>query len=217
AVNVDAGEASETVRRFLPLAERLGRLASALVGGMGERLEVCVEGPLSSEDCRLLTLAALKGVVGPFVHEPVSFVNAPHMAAERGLEVRETKSPTSREYVNLVTVRGGRAGRSISVAGTLAGKAESPRIVLIDDHTVDVPPAAHMLVVRNRDTPGVIGLVGTILGEAGINIADMGVGRGPGDERALMVLATDSPVGPEILERLRAQPGIGDAQAIELG
>lgn len=217
AVNVAAGEASETVRRFLPLAERLGRLASALVGGMGEDLEVCVEGPLSDQDCRLLTIAALKGVVGPFVHEPVSFVNAPLLAAERGLEVRETKSPTSREYVNLVTVRGGRIGRSVSVAGTLAGKAQSPRIVLIDDHTVDVPPAAHMLVVRNEDLPGVIGRVGTILGEAGVNIADMGVGRGPGDERALMVLATDSPVGPEVLERLRAQPGISDARAIELG
>jgi D-3-phosphoglycerate dehydrogenase len=102
------------------------------------------------------------------------------------------------------------------VAGTLAGKSEQPRIVGIDDHIVDVPPSRYMLVVRNDDRPGMIGAVGSTLGRAGVNISDMTLGRGPGGEHALMVLATDSPVTAEVVEDLRGQAGILDAKAIEL-
>jgi D-3-phosphoglycerate dehydrogenase / 2-oxoglutarate reductase len=216
AVNVAAGEASETVRRFLPLGELLGRLFTALAGGVVESLELSYEGQVADYDCRILSLSIMKGVFAPVVAEPVSFVNAPQLADERGVSVRETKTSSSRDYVNLISVRGRSASGSVQVAGTLAGKAEQPRIVGIDDHIVDVPPARHMLVVRNDDRPGMIGAVGTTLGEAGINIADMSLGRGPTGEHALMVLSTDSPLGAEVVERLRARPGIVDAKAIEL-
>ncbi|MGH8993476.1 MAG: phosphoglycerate dehydrogenase [Acidimicrobiia bacterium] len=216
AVNVAAGEASETVRRFLPLAERLGRLFTALAGGVVERLEVAYEGQVADYDCRILTLSVLKGIFSPVVQEPVSFVNAPQMAEERGVEVRETKSSSARDFVNLISLRGRIAGREAHVAGTLAGASETPRIVGIDDHTVDVPPSRYMLVVRNDDRPGMIGRVGTTLGDAGVNIADMALGRGPSGETALMVLSTDSPVSPEVAELLRAQDGILDAKPIEL-
>ena len=216
AVNVAAGEASETVRRFLPLGERLGRLFTALAGGVVERLEVSYEGQVADYDCRILTLSVLKGIFSPVVQEPVSFVNAPQMAEERGVEVRETKSSSARDFVNLISLRGRIGEREAHVAGTLAGRSETPRIVGIDDHSVDVPPSRYMLVVRNDDRPGMIGRVGTTLGDAGVNIADMALGRGPTGEHAVMVLSTDSPIAPDVVERLRAQDGIRDAKAIEL-
>ena len=216
AVNVAAGEASETVRRFLPLGERLGRLFTALAGGAVDSLELCYEGQVADYDCRILTLSVLKGIFSPVMAEPVSFVNAPQMAAERGISVRETKTSSTRDFVNLISLRGRVGHETVHVAGTLAGLAEQPRIVGIGDHIVDLPPSRHMLVVRNDDRPGMIGAVGTTLGRAGINIADMALGRGPGGEHALMVLATDSAVPTEAVDHLRAQDGILDARAIEL-
>ncbi|MGH9000338.1 MAG: phosphoglycerate dehydrogenase [Acidimicrobiia bacterium] len=223
AVNVAAGEASETVRRFLPLAERLGRLFTSLADGLVETLELTFEGQVAGYDCRILSLAILKGIFAPVVAEPVSYVNAPQLAEERGLVVRETKTPSSRDYVNLISLRGrtagssaGREGRDIHIAGTLAGRSEQPRIVGIHDHVLDVPPSRYMLVVRNDDRPGMIGIVGTTLGEMGVNIADMALGRTASGAHALMVLSTDTLVPPEGVERLRGAGGILDAKAIEL-
>lgn len=216
AVNVAAAEASETVRPFLPLAERLGVLFTALSDTVPDSLDVGYEGRLADYDCRVLTLAVLKGVLARVVREPVSFVNAPQLAEERGLTVRETKSTTAVDYVNLISLRGRVGGRELRVDGTLAGRKEEPRIVGIDDHTLEVPPARHMLVVRNDDVPGMIGKVGTILGAAGINIADMALGRNRAGEAALMVLTLDSPASPEVVEALRAERGILDANPIAL-
>jgi D-3-phosphoglycerate dehydrogenase len=216
AVNVAASEASETVRPFLPLAERLGTLFTALASGVVEELEVTYEGEIADYDCRVLTLAIMRGVLAPVVDEPVSFVNAPQLADMRGLAVRETTSSSARDYVNLVTLRGRLDGRSVHVAGTLYGKRAAPRIVGIDDHIVDVPPSSHMLVVRNEDVPGMVGTVGTTLGDANVNISDIHVGKSPTGAAALMVLAVDTPVASEVVAKLRAQPGIVDAKAIEL-
>jgi len=213
AVNVAASEASETVRPFLALAERLGRLFTGLAGGAPSVLDITYEGEIADYDCRVLTLSVLKGVLGPVVDEPVTFVNAPQLASERGLSVRETTSSDARDYVNLVTVRG---DAGTHVAGTLFGKRATPRIVAVDDHLVDLPPAAHMLVVHNDDRPGMIGTVGTLLGSEGVNIADMDVGRSPEGEAALMVIATDVVVPPQVVARLAAQPGIRSASAIDL-
>jgi D-3-phosphoglycerate dehydrogenase len=217
AVNVAASEASEVVRPYLPLAERIGRLFSGLAGGAPDELEVFYEGEIADYDCRVLTLSILKGVLGPVVSEPVSFVNAPQLAEARGITVRETKSSDARNYVNLIEVRGTIGDRTAEAAGTLFGKQQAPRIVGIDDHTVDLPPARHMLVVHNADTPGMIGRVTTVLGDANVNISDMGVGRSPSGEAALMVLAIDSPVSPETIALVGAVPGVQSARAIDLG
>lgn len=216
AVNVAAAEASETVRPYLPLAERLGRLFTALAEAAPDTIEVVYEGRLADYDCSVLTLAVLKGVLGSFVEEPVSFVNAPQLAKERGLAVRETKSAELVDFVNLVSLRGRAAAQEVHVAGTLAGRTEQPRIVQIFDHSVDVPPSSHMLVVRNEDRPGMIGAVGTILGRAGVNISDMNVGKNPAGEAALMVLTLGSPVPPDVVSELEAEPGILAARPIEL-
>ncbi len=204
AVNVSAAEASETVRPFLPLAERLGRLFAALNDGAPDVLSVEYQGQLADYDTRILTLSVLKGLFAHSTEEPVSYVNAPQLAAERGLEVRDTTTSTARDYVNLLTLSGG----DHALAGTLVGLSLEPRIVMVDGHTVDLPPARHMLVVRNDDRPGVIGQVGTILGDAGINIDDMDVGRSPEGKSALMVLSTDEGVPVDVQDALRAADGI---------
>jgi D-3-phosphoglycerate dehydrogenase len=219
AVNVAAGPASETVRPFLGIVEDLGRVLAAMHGGLPDRLEVEYEGTLSAEDTRILTLAALKGVFTGGTQEPVSYVNAPQLAEERGLSVRESQTATPRAYVNLVTVR----SSTHSVAGTLAGVHALPRIVMVDDHAVECPPAPYMLVVRNDDRAGVIGAVGTALGNAGISISNMAVGQtitvspGGAPGTALMILSTERPAPPALIEEFRAMPGILEVHDVAIG
>jgi D-3-phosphoglycerate dehydrogenase len=212
AVNVDASEASETVRPFLGLAEQLGRIFASLVSGLPPTLDIEYNGALADYDTRILTLSVLKGVLSATTHDPVSFVNAPQVAVERGLTWREAKSPTSENYVNLVTVR----GSGSSVAGTIAGTRSEPRIVMVDEHAVDLPPSNHLLLVRNDDRPGMIGLVGTALGGAGVNILNMAIGQSPHGETALMALSTGGPVPDSILADLRAAPGILDVAVVAI-
>jgi D-3-phosphoglycerate dehydrogenase len=212
AVNVSAAEASETVRPFLPMAERLGELIASFGAAAVETVDVEYQGQIADYDTRILTLSLLKGYFGRISDEPVSYVNAPKIAAERGISVRETATTTVHDYVNLITVRAGGHG----IAGTLSGLRGEPRIVMVDDHAVDVPPASHMLIVRNDDRPGVIGTVGTLLGAAGINIADMDVGQSPDGQAALMVLSTTTSTPSEVQEQLRDAAGITSVHAIDL-
>jgi len=208
AVNVDAAEANETLRPFLPLAERLGRLFSSVVAGSVEQgevaIEVCTEGDIAGYDTRILTLAAMKGFFSAISDEPVSYVNAPQLAKQAGIDVREVNCATSADFVNLITIRG--AGHSIS--GTLVGRRSEQRIVVIDEHHFDVPPAEHMLMVKNDDRPGVIGTVGTLLGNAGVNIDDMDVGRAAVPGTAVMLIAPSAAIPPEVIAVLRRAPGI---------
>jgi D-3-phosphoglycerate dehydrogenase / 2-oxoglutarate reductase len=210
AVNVNAAEANETLRPYLPLAERLGRLFASLSGTSPSSLEICCDGDIAGYDTRIVSLAALKGFFGLFSDEAVTYVNAPQLAKDHGLEVRETNCATAADFVNLVTIRGG--GHSIS--GAIVGRRGEQRIVMIDDHNFDVPPAADMLMVKNDDRPGVIGLVGTLLGDAGINIADMDVGRAAEPGTAVMLIAPTAPVSNDILESLRQAPGIISVDAL---
>ena len=210
AVNVSAAEASETVRPFLPLAERLGRLFGSLVGGATPTLEVTYEGQLGEYDTRILTLSVLKGLFSSSSEEPVTYVNAPQLARDRGIEVRESSTSTTLDYVNLITIRGG----DHSISGTLSGRRAEARMVMVDDHVCDIPPAPDMLLVRNDDRPGMIGYVGTTLGAAGINIADMDVGQAISEGSAMMVLAVSPPVPPNLLDQLRTEPGILSVNAL---
>ncbi len=155
-------------------------------------------------DTRILTLAALKGFFGAHSDEPVTYVNAPQSAKDRGVDVREVNCTTSADYVNLITLAGG--GHSMSA--TLTGRRSEQRIVSIDDHTFDVPPTDYMLMVTNDDRPGVIGVVGTLLGAADVNIADMDVGRAQTPGTAVMLIAPTAEVPTNVVENLRGAPGI---------
>lgn len=210
AVNVDAAEANETLRPYLPLAERLGGLFVALNEAMPKTLEICTEGEIAGYDTRIVELAVLKGFFGAISDEPVTYVNAPQFAQDHGIEVRDVNCATSADYVNLLTLRGG----DHSISGTLSGPRHEQRIVNIDGTPFDVPPADHMVVVSNDDRPGVIGTVGTILGDAAVNIADMDVARVEGSSTAVMLIAPTERVPDETLVALRAAPGILDVKTL---
>jgi D-3-phosphoglycerate dehydrogenase len=214
AVNVAATDVSETVRPFMPLAEQLGRFFGCLHDGLPDHLGIEYQGQLAGTGTGILTLSALKGLFASSTEEPVSYVNAPQLAEQRGLEIRETSTITSHDYKNLIVLR----SDSHSVAGTLtgAGVRVEPRVVMVDDHTVEVPPSKHMLVVRNDDRPGMIGVVGVVLGDAGISISSMAVGPSRDTGSALMVLTCDRPVPDESLAQLRADDGIFDLHLVNL-
>jgi D-3-phosphoglycerate dehydrogenase len=206
AVNVNAGDANETLKPFLPLAERLGRLFASLVGKTPSSIEISATGEIGGYDTRILTLSALKGFFGALTGEQVTYVNAPQLAQNAGCEVREANSPTSTnaDYVNLVTLKAD--GHNISA--TLVGPRREARLVTVDDHITDVPPAGNMLVVSNDDRPGVIGVVGTLLGKHNVNIADMDVGKALAAGTAMMVIATTIPTPDAVVDELRTAPGI---------
>lgn len=210
AVNVQAAEAAEAVKPYLPLAENLGRIFAGMCGQCSDTLDIEYQGDLANHDTRILTLSLLKGFFGVVTGEPVSYVNAPQLAEDQGLEIRPTSTTTARDFVNLITVR----NASHSIAGTLVGLKAAQTLVMIDDHTIDVPPGEHLLIVRNQDRPGMIGRIASAVGDAGINITDMAVGASPEGERALMALATDQAVPMDVVDALRRVDGVVDVVSV---
>jgi len=199
---------------YVDVAERLGRLFSQLAGGPLERVEVVYQGQLSQYECAPLTRAVLKGMLDTILQESVNYVNAWLVARERGIHVAETRHADETDFQSLITVRGWTAaGRQRSVAGTLTGPGR-PTLVEIDGYRVNVDTPGLMLVARNVDRPGMIGRVGTILGEAGINIAFMQVGRQAVGSHAVMLLGVDDPIPPTVLERLRQVEDLWDTRLV---
>jgi D-3-phosphoglycerate dehydrogenase len=214
AVNVAAGEVSNAVRPFMGLAEVLGRFIGGLLDGKPADLEVNYLGELAGSGTKILTLCALKGLLTVTGHEGVSFVNAPQLAEDHNLTYSELSTVESPEYVNQISVRSG----DHMVSGTLVtiGTRLETRIVGVDGHSVEIPPAASMLVVHNDDRPGMIGMVGVALGEAGVSISSMAVGPDQRTKTALMVLSTQIPTPTEVIDRLRDTQGIQDIHLITL-
>ena len=215
AVNVSAaGEVADMVRPFVALAEKLGAIVTGLCQSPMRSLEAEYLGHLAEHDTRVLTLAAVKGALSSFVHEPVTFVNAPTIARERGLGVSERRSTEARDYVNLVTLRAETESGDVTVAGTVVGVRQGERLVRVFDFDIDMTPAPYMVFFQYEDRPGVVGTVGTLLGEAGINIAGMEVGRTQAGGLALMGLTVDSPIPPDVLGRIEQQVGTRHAWAL---
>ncbi len=214
AVNVAAGEVSNMVRPFMGLAELLGRFIGGLLDGEPADLEVIYQGEIAGSETKILTLCALKGLLVATGHDSASFVNAPQMAQEHAITYGEVSTLESPEYVNVITVRSG----DHAVSGTLmtVGTRVETRVVSVDGHSVEIAPASSMLVVRNNDRPGMIGLVGVALGEAGISITSMAVGPDHKSGTALMVMSTASPTPAMVVETLRATEGIDDIHLISL-
>lgn len=212
AVNVSATEATETVRPFLPLAEQLGAVFASYTQSLPEHLDVEFQGEIGGYDNQITVLSVVKGMLRTIADTPVSYVNALDVARDRGMRVRTINDPVAKDFVNVITIRGG----DHSLAGTLVGLKSEPRLVMLDDHIIDVPPARYMLVVRNDDRPGMIGRVGTVIGDAGINIDDMdvGVSAATGDA-ALMVLATGQPVPRAVVDQLSEMDGVAQVRAVD--
>jgi len=208
AVNVSAGaEVPEVIRPFLPLADTLGRILTGMAQGAVRSIECQYLGRIGEVDTRVLTLAVVKGVLAGVVHEPISFVNAPIIARERGLAISEMRSSVSTDYVNLIAIRAETDDGPVSVTGTLMGKRNSLRVMQVNDYDIEMIPSRYMLFFFYEDKPGVIGAVGTILGRHTINIATMDVGRPIRGGTALMGLTLDSPVSPEIMEEISGVSG----------
>jgi D-3-phosphoglycerate dehydrogenase len=209
AVNIAATEVPETVKPWLPLAERLGRLFGGLSRELPSVLEIEFQGGLADEDTRVLGLAVQKGLFGAATDEPVSYVNAPHIAEERGMAVRVTSGHAAGGYSNVVVVRGGQH----SVGGTMFSDG-LPRVVMVDDHDIELPLARWMLMVHNDDRVGMVAAVASIVADAGLNIVDLKLGRSAEGGTAMMALTFESAVPPEVVAALTANEAIIDAVAL---
>lgn len=213
AVNIPVvgAEDLEILGPYIPLAAKLGRLAVELAGGHPRTIALSFNGGIAAHDTRLLTVAALNGAFQGRVEQAVNYVNAPVIAAERGIEVTEQRSGTARDYTNLVTV----AVDDMEVSGTTIGPEHRHFLAGALGFAIDLELSPQMVFFRYDDVPGVIGRVGTMFGEDGVNIANMAVSRTREGDRALMVLSIDSEPPPELVERFRGE-GF-DAQFIHLG
>ena len=212
AVNLEAGDANETLKPFVPLADRIGRVFASLIESTPPTIEISTTGEIGGYDPGLITISALKGMLSVWSTDQVSLVNAPSMARNLNITVESVASTTTthRDYVNLITLRSG--DRNISA--TLTGRRREARIVMIDHHLTDIPPSEHMLVVKNDDQPGAIGRVASALGNAGINIANMDVGSSETVGSALMCIATTTAVPLDVLQHLRTLEGISSVVSV---
>jgi D-3-phosphoglycerate dehydrogenase len=219
AVNVQAGGVvAEDVRPLLPLAEKLGRVFTAVAGGIAAAVTVEVRGEIVSNDVSVLTLAAAKGLFTDVVTDPVTYVNAPLLAAERGVAVQLSTSPESVEHPNLVTIRGALPdGRVVSVSGTyVGGPRETVKLTGLDRYELELAADGVLLFLRYADRPGVVGAVGSILGAAGVNIGAMQVARRSAGGEALMTMTVDSALTPDLVASAAGAVGATAASTVDL-
>jgi D-3-phosphoglycerate dehydrogenase len=211
-----AGDLYDRVRPAMDLAERLGLFLAQACRGSLERIELGVYGDLRELDLKPILSAAVAGVLRPHMAEGLTLVNAVDVARERRIEILESTSSAPISFANLVALRLKTSEEDLSVAGTLFGGGHL-RLVDVDSVEVDTIPQGNVLMVRNEDTPGTVGRVGTLLGAQGINIARMGLGRKPGSGRAIMLIEVDSEVPAPALAELARLPGIREARFLKLG
>lgn len=203
---------------FLHLAEQIGSLHSQLSTSGVVSVEVLYEGDFETGQLVHLTRALMKGLLSPILSASVNYVNAPTLAAQRGIRLTESRASRGAEYENLITVRAtALSGRNAVISGTLFGRSES-RVVSIDGYRMDFRPEGFHLITRHTDRPGIVGRVGTLLGANGVNIAGMFLGRdnGGADGRAVMAMSLDNPVLPDVMAQIGAMEGMEAARLVEL-
>jgi D-3-phosphoglycerate dehydrogenase len=208
-------EEAEYLEPYLELVVMLGKLATQLADGRLRSAEISYRGEVANRNVSVLTAAAVQGLLEPISDLPVNLVNARLLAQQRGLEIIETRSSTPTHYISLVRVTVNTRSGATSVAGVISeGRAN---VVQIDEYELHLPPTpGYLLVTQHVDQPGIIGLVGTLLGEADINISSMQVGRIAPRGQALMLLSVDEPVPPAVVERIRHAANIETIKVIKL-
>jgi len=217
AVNVKGGSIAEAVRPGIALAENLGRVAGSLAKAPLEAVEVAVLGEVAEHDVKILELAALKGVFSALVTDPVSYVNAPVLAVERGVVVSLTTATQSANWRNTIrVVLSLTDGTKVAVGGTVTGPRNRQRLVEVDGFEVDVPMTRHLAFLRYHDRPGIVGVAGRVLGEHGINIGGMQVSRDEAGGQALIALTVDSQIPSDVLARIREEIGADSARSVDL-
>jgi D-3-phosphoglycerate dehydrogenase / 2-oxoglutarate reductase len=209
-------EVMEQLAPFVPLCEKLGRLAQALGDGPPDQVEVEFRGRLADQDTRILGIAVLVGILTGHTEEPVNLVNGPHMAEERGIELIETRDAVSEDFTELVSVRVRTAGEGVEVAGTGVGPRNIPYLARVWGEDFYLPFADHLTIFRYIDQPGMIGRVGTIFGEEGVNIVSAAVGAESEGDTAVMALTTDAPVNSSTIDRILELDGFSVGRAVSL-
>ncbi|WP_306366680.1 phosphoglycerate dehydrogenase [Nocardiopsis sp. CC223A] len=217
AVNVQGTGVAEEIKPGLPLTEKLGRVFTALAGALPSRIDVEVRGEIAAHDVKVLELAALKGVFADVVEDTVTFVNAPLLAKERGVEVDLVTSDESGDWRNLIAVRGVLAdGTRVSVSGTLTGPRQIEKLVEVNNYALEIGLAEHMVFLSYDDRPGIVGKVGALLGDADVNIAGMQVIRDQEGGRALIALTVDSAVPDAVLASISGEIDAAVTRQVDL-
>ncbi len=213
AVNVSAGAASGPLRDYLPVCELLGAMFAGWVTQLPDTIDFELLGEVGDSDPSLGRLSFLKGLLGQIGGDPVSYVNAESLAKARNVNVRVITTPTTGDHTNMVRV----SGDGLSMAGTISIHDGKPRLLEVDGHRLEIRPSNDMLFVRNDDVPGMVGVVGTVVGDAGVNISNMHIGEDSDGVAAMMVISTDRAVPQETQQALLAIPGVSSVQALRLG
>lgn len=208
-------EELKTVQPYINLAEKIGLMHAQLIKGHIKKVEVRYIGDISNVTVEPITAALMKGMLMPILQETVNYINAPIIAKERGMNVVETKAGDIEDFVSLIWVKVKSDKAENSIAGTIFIKSD-PRIVKINDFYVEAKPEGCMLVIWNKDVPGIIGQIGTLLGENGINIARMSFGRDEPGKNALSILNVDCEVPKPVLEDIKRSKNIIDVHMIKL-
>jgi D-3-phosphoglycerate dehydrogenase len=217
AVNIPALSVKELeiLGPHLRLSEKLGRLAAQLISGAPEQVTVGFTGEAANLRGEPIIAAVLKGLLSGFLDQDLNYVNAPFLARERGITVTETRSREATDYINTLSVAVRTASGQHEVAGAVFG-SHAIRLIRIDGYRIEAPPEGFFLMLHNRDVPGVVGAVGTMIGQAGINIAGLELGRDRAGGMALSLLQVDGPVPATVLEKLKTLPAILSAATIRL-
>ncbi len=202
-----SAEVLNVIKPYLVLAEKLGLFQAQLLSGAIKEVTIEYSGEILAHNLAPITISLLKGLLTPVLKEGINYINAPLVARERGIHVLEVKSTELKAYSSLISLTVKTAQEEGSAAGTIFGRND-PRIVKVNRFTVEIIPEGNMLVLSNHDQPGVVGNIGTILGNNAINIAQMHLSRQLVDQQALMVLSTDSPLSDAVLEGLKKMPHV---------
>jgi D-3-phosphoglycerate dehydrogenase len=217
AVNVKGGAIHDEIRPSLPLVEKMAQIGTALAGELPVSMEITVMGDISGHDSSVLAISALKGALLAAGSEDVTYVNAPGLAAERGVSSSVTTTPDSPEYRSMISLHLALSnGKSIKVDGTLMGIRKVEKIIAIDGFDLDLPPTENMLFLRYSDRPGVVGAVGNALGTAKINIAGMQVARQAQGGSALMAITVDSTVTESVAAAVAKEIGADLVRSVSL-
>ena len=217
AVNVKGGAIHDEIRPSLPLVEKMAQIATAIAGETPVSMDITVKGDISGHDSSILAISALKGALVASGCEDVTYVNAPGLAAERGVTSSVTTTPESHEYRSMISLHAALSnGKSIKIDGTLMGIRKVEKIIAIDNFDLDLPPTDNLLFLRYADKPGVVGAVGNALGSSKINIAGMHVARESAGGSALMAITVDSPVSDAVAETVKKETGAELVRSVTL-
>ena len=217
AVNVSGGAIDEEVRPGIALVEKLGRIFTAVAGAVPVQLDVDVKGEITEHDVSIWKLSALKGLFTDLTEDPVTYVNAPLLAKERGCESRLVTDEVSEDFRNVTTLHGTLAdGTTVSVGGTLTGPKMVQKLIGLNGYDLEIPISTHMAFFAYEDRPGVIGAVGKLLGEADVNIAGMQVSRDDDAAKALIALTVDPAIPLDVVGAIEKEIGSETVRVVDL-